>query len=125
MRFTDRCPTPAAKTPGSPTPRQLGPWGGGIYSDVMPEKVGQQGRSSGFSVTASTSPRARMAARSLVSRVASCARIVSGDEPVAAECLPKFARMLVVADDLDFDEIKRIKMPQFFRGRVALVGDAD
>lgn len=61
----------------------------------------------------------------MVSRVASCARIVSGDEPVAAEYLPKFARMLVVADDLDFDEIKQIKMPQFSRGRVALVGDAD
>jgi hypothetical protein len=42
-----------------------------------------------------------------------------GDEPVAAEYSPKIIRMLAGADDLYFDEIKQIKIPQFSSGRVA------
>lgn len=38
--------------------------------------------------------------------------------------VPELLRALAVADDLYFDEIKQIKMPQYATGRVALVGDA-
>jgi 2-polyprenyl-6-methoxyphenol hydroxylase-like FAD-dependent oxidoreductase len=38
--------------------------------------------------------------------------------------VPDLLRALAVADDLYFDEIKQIKMPQYAKGRVVLVGDA-
>ncbi len=38
--------------------------------------------------------------------------------------VPDLLRALAVADDLYFDEIKQIKMPQYSQGRIALVGDA-